>query len=318
MVNLSRGVLFFSLLILSFQTVGASNIEKIDINSASVEDLVKIIHIGEVRAEKLISLRPFSSLDDLIRIKGIGQTKLEDIKKQGLAWVSTEPQSEPQPESELPPQEEYQPITYPSGILINEITPSPEGPDKLGEWVELKNINNEEVDLSKWKIQDTTGSVTAYTFSEGTKIGPNGFLVLSRPTTKITLNNSGDGLLLIQPNGNILDTITYEKAPRGQSYNRTKSGWDWSTILTPGSVNIVLSSILKTEATESDKENTEELTSPKESRETQKQLAAIGEQIPKSSKSLYIFLIALGLAIFSGIIILFLKKQLKINYNKNL
>lgn len=318
MVNLSRGVLFFSLLILSFQTVGASNIEKIDINSASVEDLVKIIHIGEVRAEKLISLRPFSSLDDLIRIKGIGQTKLEDIKKQGLAWVSTEPQSEPQPEPELPPQEEYQPITYPSGILINEITPSPEGPDKLGEWVELKNINNEEVDLSKWKIQDTTGSVTAYTFSEGTKIGPNGFLVLSRPTTKITLNNSGDGLLLIQPNGNILDTITYEKAPRGQSYNRTESGWDWSAILTPGSVNIVLSSILKTEATESDKENTEELTSPKESRETQKQLAAIGEQIPKSSKSLYIFLIALGLAIFSGIIILFLKKQLKINYNKNL
>ena len=60
--------------------------EKIDINTASLEDLVKIIHIGKVRALDLISLRPFSSLDDLIRIKGIGESRIEDIKKQGWAW----------------------------------------------------------------------------------------------------------------------------------------------------------------------------------------------------------------------------------------
>ncbi len=45
-------------------------------------------------------------------------------------------------------------------------------------------------------------------------------------------------------------------------------------------------------------------------------LAAIGEQITKTSSSLPILLIALCLAIFSGIIILFLKKKLKIGYNK--
>jgi len=60
---------------------------KIDINTALLKDLVKIVHIGEVRAEELISLRPFYSLDDLTRIKGIGDKTLEDIKKQGLAWV---------------------------------------------------------------------------------------------------------------------------------------------------------------------------------------------------------------------------------------
>ncbi len=61
--------------------------EKIDINSASLEDLVKIIHIGEARARELASLRPFSSLDDLVRIKGISQARVRDIKEQGMAWV---------------------------------------------------------------------------------------------------------------------------------------------------------------------------------------------------------------------------------------
>jgi len=45
-------------------------------------------------------------------------------------------------------------------------------------------------------------------------------------------------------------------------------------------------------------------------------LAGIGDQITEASGSLPILLIALGLAIFSGIIILFLKKKLKIGYNK--
>ena len=63
--------------------------EKIDINSASLEDLVKIIHIGEERGTVLISLRPFSSLDDLSRIKGISSGRIEDIKKQGLAYVGS-------------------------------------------------------------------------------------------------------------------------------------------------------------------------------------------------------------------------------------
>lgn len=69
--------------------------EKIDINNAPLEDLVKIIHIGEARAKELISLRPFSSLDDLARIKGIGSSRINDIKEQGLAWVSQSYKDEP-------------------------------------------------------------------------------------------------------------------------------------------------------------------------------------------------------------------------------
>jgi len=63
--------------------------EKIDINTAPLSDLVKIIHIGEKRALELIFLRPFLSLDDLARIKGIGPARIEDIKEQGVAYVGS-------------------------------------------------------------------------------------------------------------------------------------------------------------------------------------------------------------------------------------
>ena len=96
MVNLSRvaALLLLSSVSFSVQSADPADTEKIDINAASLEDLVKIIHIGEVRARELISLRPFSSLDDLTRISGIGKARVEDIKEQGLAWAFEESQTE--------------------------------------------------------------------------------------------------------------------------------------------------------------------------------------------------------------------------------
>ncbi len=287
--------------------------EKIDINTASLEDLLKIIHIGEVRVLELISLRPFSSLDELVRIKGIGKKRIEDIKKQGLAWVSaTEPepvaQPEPQPlleSSDEEPEnlaESGSPPTYPSGILINEILPSPEGTDSEEEWIEIFNKNDFEINLSDWEIKDAIGRTKTYTFPKGTKILANGFLVLKKPITKITLNNNGDGVLLIQPDGKITDEVSYEKASHDQSYNRVESGWVWDNNLTPGSQNIIPASILKPEK-ETEEGKTQESTSEKE-------LAAISKQIPKKISSLIPLFIASGVAIFSGIIILILKKTI--------
>ena len=60
---------------------------KVDVNSASAEELDLIIHIGPVRAAEAVQLRPFSSLDDLDRINGIGPSRLADIKAEGLACV---------------------------------------------------------------------------------------------------------------------------------------------------------------------------------------------------------------------------------------
>lgn len=59
----------------------------IDVNRASFDQVQQIKHIGTARAEELISLRPFTSIDDLGRIKGIGPARIKDIKTEGLACI---------------------------------------------------------------------------------------------------------------------------------------------------------------------------------------------------------------------------------------
>jgi competence protein ComEC len=59
----------------------------VDVNSTSADELDRIKHICPVRAEEMLTLRPFSSLDDLERINGIGPSRLADIKSEGLACI---------------------------------------------------------------------------------------------------------------------------------------------------------------------------------------------------------------------------------------
>ena len=65
------------------------SVGQVDVNSASAEELELIIHIGPVRAADLIEKRPFISLDDLVRIDGIGPSRLADIKAQGVACIGS-------------------------------------------------------------------------------------------------------------------------------------------------------------------------------------------------------------------------------------
>lgn len=58
---------------------------QVDINSATAEELETIIHIGPERANDIISLRPFNSVDSLTRVSGIGPATLDDIKAEGIA-----------------------------------------------------------------------------------------------------------------------------------------------------------------------------------------------------------------------------------------
>jgi len=200
--------------------------------------------------------------------------------------------------------------TYPSGIVINEILPSPEGLDEKEEWIEIFNQNSFEVDLSDWQITDSEGKTTAFIFPAGTKIKPNEFLVISRLITKITLNNDGDVLNLIQPNEKIIDSVTYEKAPRGQSYNRIASQWAWSNVLTPGSTNVI-SSISEKKEIETPKKEIKEQIPEKKIEEKERELATVEGLVSKERSSFLPLLISSSVAIFAGIIILVLKRKTK-------
>jgi len=209
---------------------------------------------------------------------------------------------------------------YPAGIIINEILPSPEGPDDLEEWIEISNQNQFEIDLSGWKIKDSAGAVTTFSVPAGTKISALGFLVIDRPATKIVLNNDGDEISLIRPDNKIIETISYSKAPLGQSYSRAlakakdeatasspsrfNSEWHWTSQPTPGANNIIPQKVSENKKTEP----SEDIIKENEDFLPKKELAAIGKQVTKNNY--FVFLIALAIAVFSAIIILILKRKL--------
>ena len=52
----------------------------IDVNSASLKELESLPGIGPVIAKRIIEGRPYLSVDDLLRVKGIGAKRLEEIR----------------------------------------------------------------------------------------------------------------------------------------------------------------------------------------------------------------------------------------------
>jgi len=58
----------------------------VSINSATVAELESLPHIGHVKAMAIVEYRetkgPFESIDDLVKVKGIGAKTLDKIRDQ--------------------------------------------------------------------------------------------------------------------------------------------------------------------------------------------------------------------------------------------
>lgn len=73
------------LLVLVISGTPAFAANKIDLNSATVAQLVELKGIGEKTARQIVDYREkhkFTKVDDLMKIKGIGEKKLLKIKDQ--------------------------------------------------------------------------------------------------------------------------------------------------------------------------------------------------------------------------------------------
>ena len=137
---------------------------QIDINSASVSELDKITYVGPATADKIIAARPFETVDSLINVNGIGEVKLQAIKDEGLACVSTEKEVDNVNESEVKEEEP-------------EKNEKEEESENSIEVVEEKKIEDVEGEVIKLNTQSIKSDENTEETSKAGKYAINGLIV---------------------------------------------------------------------------------------------------------------------------------------------
>lgn len=109
-------------------------------------------------------------------------------------------------------------------VLLTEVSPAPSTGNP--EWIEIYNDATTSADLTGWVLKDQlTAPSTLYTFSSLEKdsflLEPETYSVITLPTAK--LNNSADGVTLIDESGEIRDQMSYTSSQTDQT-------WSWDPI----------------------------------------------------------------------------------------
>lgn len=108
-------------------------------------------------------------------------------------------------------------------VVINEFLPDPEDEGDAGEWIELYNLSNKEVNLGGWWLDDIEGGTKPYSLPEK-YLPPEGIWVIEKFTSHIGLNNTSDEVRLMDNSLKIIDAVFYENVPEGKSYGRQPDG----------------------------------------------------------------------------------------------
>lgn len=104
-------------------------------------------------------------------------------------------------------------------MIINELYPNPNTDED--EWAELWNTGSSSVDLNGWQLWDQLSSPgLAYQFTTATPLAAQAFWIV--PLHSV-LNNSGDELVLKNPAGEIIDTLSYTTSIKSTSWARNPS-----------------------------------------------------------------------------------------------
>ncbi len=147
---------------------------------------------------------------------------------------------------------------YATSPGLNEFMPDPDqdwnddgATDSGDEYIELVNGADEPVDLGGWMLDDEAEAMAAegvanpegtapYTIPPGTMIPGRGILVFYRKDTRVALNNEGDSVRLLGPDGRELERYDYGRATRGTAFSKMQEGgvvWTITYPPSPGAAN---------------------------------------------------------------------------------
>lgn len=147
-------------------------------------------------------------------------------------------------------------------LVINEIMPDNDGlvSDLINggtpDWIELYNLGSNAVDLSGFFLTDDLNDIYKFEIPDGYVIPPNGFLVAwadNSPSKNnpardpalhlnFALNNTGETVALIAPDGTIINSLTYTSVGENEIIGRYPDGTGSIYKLvqpTPGATNAI-------------------------------------------------------------------------------
>jgi len=78
--------LILGYLLLSVTVASATEIQKVNLNEAELEELSTLQGVGSVIAQRILAFRqnngPFLKIEDLMNVRGIGETKFLQLREQ--------------------------------------------------------------------------------------------------------------------------------------------------------------------------------------------------------------------------------------------
>ena len=134
------------------------------------------------------------------------------------------------------------PTPLPDGISLNEYLPDPASDwdgngviDAEDEYVEIYNANSFAVDLTGWMLDDLAGGGSQpYHFPAGTSLPGQGFLVVYRSHSSVALNNDGDHVRLLGPDGSVIEETEYDTSDDDLAYSKLVEGSSlWTDVYPP-------------------------------------------------------------------------------------
>jgi phosphatidylserine/phosphatidylglycerophosphate/cardiolipin synthase-like enzyme len=141
------------------------------------------------------------------------------------------------------------PTVYPSDLVINEVMSNPWPSDDNaswpgGEWVEVFNSGNTDMDLTGWSVQDAAGNILDFDSNHliGSAIigaGETRIIAVNGSGSSGVLNNGVETLSLYWPNGTKAQQITWTDTEAGFALVEDTSSqyWTYAAYPTPNASN---------------------------------------------------------------------------------
>lgn len=102
----------------------------------------------------------------------------------------------------------------PTGVVITRLLPNPEGNENLNEEASFKNTGSVAVDLTGYKLRDLVR--TTWSLDSLGTLNPGQEKTIKRGGQGMAMNNRGDTIELLDEQGNVVGSVTYDRVDEGE------------------------------------------------------------------------------------------------------